>query len=531
MIVASRILIAPGVYRDSEILLDGRTIGGEAINTLLVIEAEEAGTVTIKGSEIYEPDSWTPVLNDAGEVAYYEHAWPYDLGFEPGGWKQHNPTLPYEHRKELMFINGEPLLQVLLEEYRHTPVAMDPDNYWKSLKFPEGTKTDAFVGVPQNINKYGLYEYLGLKDPMKLPEGAFSVLERDENGNKIVFNPPSGLDMDSALIEVAKSPYLLWLHYKSHVVLRGIAFEHNAGRIEAHGTVMFGHWIFPQKSFSNSDILIEDCDFRYNNNTQLKFSHGQNVTVRDTRVLYGAYGGINMRMATNVIFDNVETSYNNWRIDGGWSSGPIKIHDTLDMKVLDTKIIGNDGNGLWYDISCGNVYVDGLVSIGNVLGIDWEISRGLHVVNSVLVRNSMGDVGIVTGSEVKFENCIIGGDSAIGAFRFESASRSSGEQIKKLLGLPVIDKYYLDTLVIEDSVIFTMPQSGVQEESLTHAGAYQDGFEPGLFIQHHGNPKLYSQFLRDGVFDRGNVWYSNRAEPFGLVKLYGKNWRQFPIEP
>lgn len=79
------------------------------------------------------------------------------------------------------------------------------------------------------------------------------------------------------------------MHGKWNVVLRGIEFQHMAGKIESHHAVMFGHWWQVDKKVPSGNILIEDCTFRFNNNNQLCLSWAENLTLRRVNTLYGDY--------------------------------------------------------------------------------------------------------------------------------------------------------------------------------------------------------------------------------------------------
>ncbi|MBD3182920.1 cellulase family glycosylhydrolase [Candidatus Poribacteria bacterium] len=398
----TRVVIQPGTYREGELNIPAQ---GKASYTLLIIEAAKPGSVVISGSDAYASDTWKPVMDEMDNIICYEHPWPYDFGFNPGGWKQNNPKYPYEHRSELAFVNGKPLRQIMLEVYEYKPPESKP--------FPEDTIIDPYPGVPQDINKHGIYTYVGMTDPEKLPPGSFGIAERDENGNRIYLRPPEGIQWNKAKIEVSVRRYLLWSKYKSNLVLRGLIFQHCAGPIESYGTVMIGRWWPEPEELTNRNILIEDCTFRYNNNNQLSIRYSQDVMLRRCRALYGAYGGITMDTVQNVLWEDTESSFNNWRVSGGWASGGIKIHNTLDMITRGHRAIGNDGVGLWYDISCGNVLVDSLIAIGNRIGLDWEISRGLHVRNSLFSANLQASVAIVSGSQVLMENNLMYGSPGL----------------------------------------------------------------------------------------------------------------------
>ncbi|HMO26237.1 MAG TPA: right-handed parallel beta-helix repeat-containing protein, partial [Tepidisphaeraceae bacterium] len=322
-----------------------------------------------------------------------------------------------------------------------------------------------------------------------------------------------------------------WLHAKRNLVLCGLTFQHAAGPIEAHKTVMVGHWWQPERGFTSGNVLIEDCVFQHNNNNQLYINWTDNVTLRNVVTRYGGYGGIIMDNVHNALWENIDNSFNHWRVGGGWASGAAKIHNTIGMVVRNYTAIGNtEGCGLWYDISCGNVTVDGATLIGNKIGLDWEISRGIHVRNAVVAGNARINVAIISGSDVTIENSIIAGAPRVGQFGFQASDRTSSENLAPLLGYPRVEKYLLDDLVIRNSAIVSHPQGPVGRVRESHnEGIDREGFVPPLFSQHHGSPDLFQRFLRNGVVDEANVWFSPKgSSAFGIRKLYPEDWQRRP---
>lgn len=500
--VPTRIRLAPGIYREGEFELDSRKLGGQSAETPLIIEAAQPGTVVISASDLYPAREWKPVKNAAGQTVAYEHPWKYDLGFRPGGWQRFNPKLTIEHRSEQVFINGKPLKQVELEVYKHTPVQPAPNSGWNSAKFPEGSKTDAFPGVPQNINKYGLYEYLKFRDPQTLPASTFGVAERPENGDRIFVSPVAGTDWDKAQVEVGVRQFHFYFFNKSNVVLRGLTLQHGIGGIESVGAVTFGHWV-PQKTFTNNNILIEDCNLRWNNNNQLMLRYGKDITVRRTSAHYGAYGGMTANFHQNMLWEDNETNFNNWRVGGGWSSGAVKIHATQDATIRQHTSIGNDGTGLWFDITNANILVEDATLLHNKHGLDWEISEGMLFRRGLLAHSKKSNVVIVTGEDITIENSILYGAGSTGQFAFEASERPASQDINVTLERPTVEKYLLGPLTVRNSVIASPDELPV-------------------FFQEHGNPTWFGDFISKRYKGENNIWFSNSPKAFGTRRDYSK---------
>lgn len=505
-----RISILPGTYREGEFRIEA--IG----DALLVIEAEKPGTVTITGSDIFPADKWKKVTDKQGKI-FYETAWIHDFGFNPGGWKVYNPKNPYEHRRELVFINGQPMRQVLLEKYTYDPK-------------PKEGKTDSFKGVPQNVKKYGIYTYLGKAGPEILPPGSFGVYERDENGNKLCLRLPEGVKLENAKIEIAVRSHLLWVFKKSNFVLRGITFQHAANRIEAHKAVMIGRWWRTDwTKFEGKNVLIEDCIFQYNNGNQLSLTHIRDITLRRNRIVYGAYGGLNIAFSQNLLMEDNDTSFNNWRVSGGWAAGAIKIHQAIDTVIRRHTSIGNEtGAGLWFDISCGDTLIEDAILIGNRMALDWEISRGMLVKNSILADSITGNLAVISGMDVVLENCILSGSPGVGQIIFQSANRDANDKIYPAIGRKdAPGKYYLDRLELKDCVIASYPQEKGRKGKTDHNGTVKEGFIPPLFMQHHGNPEWFAAYVANGILSINNIWWTTAAKPYSLRKSYhSKDWRK-----
>ncbi|MBE9171069.1 hypothetical protein IQ238_27325 [Pleurocapsales cyanobacterium LEGE 06147] len=105
----------------------------------------------------------------------------------------------------MVFVNGQPLKQVLLEKYNYT---------W-----------------PDSFSGKGNHEYIGFNNPKDvLKLGTFGVAELNENGNKIYFRPQDGVDFSQAKIEVATKRFLLRFFHIENVNKYLASNEHDLGR-------------------------------------------------------------------------------------------------------------------------------------------------------------------------------------------------------------------------------------------------------------------------------------------------------------
>ena len=98
----------------------------------------------------------------------------------------------------------------------------------------------------------------------------------------------------------------------------------------------------------------------------------------------------------NVLFEDTENSYNNWRGAwgeyDGWSVGGTKflvIHGAVFRR---NRSIGNHALGFWFDTDCTDILVDGAWWVGNDrAAIFIEANQGpIAIRNSVMALNDHG---------------------------------------------------------------------------------------------------------------------------------------------
>ena len=515
----TRIRVAPGIYREGGLVLDGAR--SPAIrDTLLVIEAEKPGTTILTGAEPLSSSDWRPVPDPNGEVSHYEHPWPYKLGFYPGPWKQHNARLASEHRRELLIVNGVPQQQILLERYDYDGKATQGENEEAS-------------GAPREVAKFGKYTYTGTLDPAAaLTPGSFGVIERDADPAKrrLAWRPAKGIDVGKAVVEAGARDQILQVLNKSNLVLRGLVFRHSTGAIGRPAAVAFGKdW--PQE-FGIRNVLIENCDFLQNSGNQLGLFYVEGLTLRNSRVNYGAYGGVFLWGGRNILWEDNETSFNNWRMRGGWAAGALKAHASDGFVIRRHTSLGNFSHGLWFDVEVENVLVEGAVLVGNLIGIDWEICGHLLVRDSVIANNMGSAIAVLSAKDVVVENSVLAGYAAVGQISFEARHRMIDPRysLRRILGRPQTT-FHLDRVELRDTLVAVSPQPDFGQNTEKHyTGKTAPGFLAPLFLHHIGSIDYYEEFLRKGLVLE-NVWWSS-PEPgtaFGLKMIYGPDWG--PMRP
>ena len=332
------IRLASGVYREDDLSL-GR-LQPKGRQTMLIIEGEQPGAVSIRASSVY--DDWRAVGNGRYETAF-------DKNIEPStsAWGQTEPILL---RREMVFIDGEPLRQVLTEE--------------------------------------------------KLIPGRFWV---DDANRRLVIYPKEGIDPRQRLVEVADSEpggrrSILDISDKPNVILRNLEFAHDNQRL---------HNTFAVRGTSN--LLIENCRFVHNNSGGLGLNDAENVTIRNSQINHNGGLGLFGWRVRNLLIEDSETNYNNWRGNAGgynaWSVAGIKLHWVEHIRLDNYRAVGNLAPGFWVDLWCYHIEIENSHFEDNALeaAVLLELAQHIDIGNSRFVRNAEA-IRFHDANEVRVEN-------------------------------------------------------------------------------------------------------------------------------
>ena len=351
--VGTKVLIAPGVYRDA-VKLPSR--GKEQTDAPIVFEATRKGEAVLSGSDVF--DDWHRV--DGPENLYWHH-WPYKWGpreqVKDPVWIScgifYRPILL---RKETVYCNGQPLKLAL--------------------------------------------------SPLELREGMNYVSEEEE---KLIVWLPRGLDARTALMEVPVRHGLFVASGQRNIVLRGLVLKHDNNYYGMASACSAGS--------GSRNILIEDCRFEWNNCGGIGLNTCRDLTVRRVVSNHNGGAGVLGCRLHNILFEDTENSYNNWRGDWGefysWSVGATKflvIHDAVFRR---NRSVGNFALGFWFDMDCTNVLVDGCWWVRNLrAAIFIEANQGPIVIrNGVMAFNEHG-VTSTNSSHVTLENNVLYGNTS-----------------------------------------------------------------------------------------------------------------------
>ena len=299
-------------------------------------------------------DVWTGWQRAEG-TDVFTHPWPYQWGLAPipAGWEPHVTLQDIVRRSEMVFVNGMPLGQVLSSS--------------------------------------------------ELQAGRFYI---DERARSIYIQVPRGTHVGNAAVEIAVRPKLLSVSGKTNIVLRGIIFQHANTALDGQA-VRFD---------DSSNILVKNCQFRWNNWGGLGFGRSQNVTARGNRASHNGGAGIGTWKTHRLVFEDNETSHNNWRGKKGgftgWAVAGMKNLHTHEGIFIRHKAVNNQTHGIWFDTDCENILVNQSVFRSNLRhGIYLEANQGpMTIKNSWVCRNKNDGILIANSAKVDLERNILYGN-------------------------------------------------------------------------------------------------------------------------
>lgn len=309
--IGTKVIINPGVYRESLNL--SKTYKSTSLP--MTFQAATAGTVTLSGAVPYT--SWS-VSN--GNPAIYTSSWPNQWGFCPSdaGNAPHEPSIVL--RREMVFVNGAPMTEVLS---------------LSQMVFP----------------------------------GTFFV---DEGSALLYVWPPEGTIMSSADVEVANSPTLLTIFSMQNVVFRGINFSyantcHAAGAVYVEGT--------------SSNIIFDTDGFNWNSGQGLSINNpAANITVTNSTANHNGAAGFQSYESLNTLYNNITANYNNWRGAQGvyydWNTGGAHFFSDHNQTIDTFTAAYNQTFGLHWDTDVQNAIVSNFSTFQNMSGFLTEKSEG-----------------------------------------------------------------------------------------------------------------------------------------------------------
>lgn len=350
--VATKVLIQPGIYREHQLTFSRRGDPGLFMNTEIVVEGADPGSVVITGSELMN-DGWSNYSANT-----YRHAWIYDFQTHRA-WGDHGPTKPEGWHRELVFVDGHFMHQVLsMEEMGPNTFYVDGEN---DILYVRVADTIDFMAADKEVGMHGEDEGLSW------PPGRLLTI-------------PSG---------------------KDKVVLRNLVFRHATMRL-SEAALRFHGW----------KTRMENCRVEYSNGHGLTISSdARYVELIDTHLDHNGGCGLFTWGTTDLTLEGTSSSHNNWRGHMGglhsYSVAGIKFHHTRRVEVTDHDAMWNWAHGLWTDLEVIDATFDNCTVKDNYgAGFLVEISRDIMISNSVIERNIPG-VRCHSSNRVTLDNCSI----------------------------------------------------------------------------------------------------------------------------
>ena len=238
-------------------------------------------------------------------------------------------------------------------------------------------------------------------------------------------------DPGSSNIEVSDRDYCLNIR-ADYIIVHGIQIEYGANGPQ--GAAML--------RLIGSHNLVENCSVKWAAGAGFTLTGNHNL-IRGCVFNYNGQLGFGSGNANYCLFEDCETSYNNFHggktYSSGWEAGDNKVAFAKAVNFLRHVAIGNNGPGIWYDISNDSCEVRNCFTQGNNgSGLFYEISYRLHATDNVMIGNglnsgpeSWGANGGITLSSSP--GCIIERNILIGnidGFQFREQGRTTPQIIE-----------------------------------------------------------------------------------------------------
>ena len=385
--IGVKIVLAPGVYREAaEIRSPPKDQADSAAP--LVIEAAEREQAIIDGADA---EGWTASTWKADAPSRWTHSWPFQRATPPPR-PAHAAASPAPagtyRRGDLLVINGNPLRQV------EAAADLAPGTFW----LPEPPAA-ASAAASRSVNRR---HASATTAAVPTPSSASAA-------GTVVVQPPLDTDLAGAVIQAGRRDHGLAILNRCNVVVRGLTFQHAAnpegkGGADATtaGLLLAGC----------SNVLVEDVLSQWNDGVGLVI-YGRsaappwtaNVTLRRVRLLHNGGSGLYASCLQNLLVEDGETSFNNFRGEwAGWidplGQGGAKLLSLHGSTWRRHRSEGNACRGLWWTGDCSDLLVEDAVLRNNL-------------VSGLFVENSPGPVCV--------RRCVIAGNRMPPGLRDEAA--------------------------------------------------------------------------------------------------------------
>ena len=354
-----KVLIAAGTYREA-VEIHPPANGKPDTDAPLVIEAVEHDQTVIDGADT---EGWTPSTWKE-EAGRWTHPWPNRKMAEmPHATRRDThdktsatpPNPAYECGK-LLIVNDDVLREV------NTPTDLQPGTFWVQWAAP--------TPVPS-----------GHGAPSSTPEG--------NSGSSVIVFPPEDVPLRSAIIQVGARPTGLMIDSRRNVVVRGMLVAH---------TVNSGKASVGLNISRCTNVLIEDVLSQWNDGDGMVIDRDRNVTLRKVRILHNGMTGEAVVDGHNVLAEDCEASFNNFR--GGWAGiiDPFRPAGIVAQQVTGStwrrqRVISNMGRGLWFAEDTNLGIEEAVVRDNVVSGLLLDGSSGPTLISRSMVAGTTMRIG------------------------------------------------------------------------------------------------------------------------------------------
>ena len=349
-----RILIHPGVYRETVDIVNWN----RDAPLLLEGKKSENGEVILSGSDRFA--DWAPSEDIPGA---FEHPWTLKLGVQPNPWPGLMPLREgAAFRRELLFVEGAPMRQVYRRE--------------------------------------------------ALEAGTYLV---DEDAERVFFHPPAGIHPNRASVEVSVRPEprfgahskLIRVQGSRNLGFRNLVLQH-AATLSFNSSAM--------QFLATRNLLVEDCDIRWNNGQGLTLGHHQNqsprnVILRRVRANHNGTLGLTGGMH-NGLMEDCETSHNNWRGAAlgatGWAPCGFKLSGIHRVLIRNHIANDNHASGGWFDDHITHVTLENFTAVNNYRsGISIEAVDGPFLVRGAVLKGNSTGINMFDSVNVQVDRSVL----------------------------------------------------------------------------------------------------------------------------
>ena len=373
--IGVKIILASGVYREAAEIRAAPKETGDT-DAPLVIEAAERDQAVIDGADA---EGWTASTWKTDAPPNWTHPWPYQRNAPPPRTSAHTPAASSPaagayRRGNLIFINGNPLRQV------EAAADLAPGTFWLTEPPPAASAASGRGGGRHRANAAAAPAASPAGSPAAAPTFAAGL---------VALQPPPDTELAGAVIQTGRRDHGLAIMNRRNVVVRGLMFQHAANPEGKGGADSTTAGLLLAGC---SNVLIEDVLSQWNDGVGLvMFGHTaapwtEGVTLRRVRLLHNGGSGLYAACLKNLLVEDCETSFNNFRGEwAGWidpvgqaGAKLVSLHGSTWRRHHSE---GNACRGIWWTGDCADLTVE-----------DSGIRNNL--VSGLLIENSPGPVRV-----------------------------------------------------------------------------------------------------------------------------------------